>query len=54
MQMLAQDALKVADHVGWEKFHLMGASMGMALFSSSRFISNMVIILKKQIIYNYK
>eukprot|EP00026_Physarum_polycephalum_P014992 Phypoly_transcript_15569.p1 GENE.Phypoly_transcript_15569~~Phypoly_transcript_15569.p1 ORF type:complete len:296 (+),score=21.50 Phypoly_transcript_15569:83-889(+) len=28
MQMLAQDALKVAYHLGWEKFHLMGASMG--------------------------
>ena len=28
---MAQDALKVADHVGWEKFHLMGASMGMSL-----------------------
>lgn len=28
MQMLAQDGLRIADHLGWEKFHLMGASMG--------------------------
>lgn len=35
MELLAQDALKVADHVGWEKFHLMGASMG--TFSSLSF-----------------
>lgn len=28
MTLLAQDALKVADHLGWDRFHLMGASMG--------------------------
>lgn len=28
MEMLAQDALKIVDHLGWDKVHLMGASMG--------------------------
>jgi len=28
MQMLANDALKLADFLGWDKFHVMGASMG--------------------------
>jgi len=28
MDMLARDAIKVADHIHWDKFHVMGASMG--------------------------
>jgi pimeloyl-ACP methyl ester carboxylesterase len=29
IEMMAKDSIKLADHIGWQKFHLVGASMGM-------------------------
>jgi len=54
MELMANDALKLADHIGWQKFHLVGASMGgmisvqLAVMAPERLLSLTLISTRAQ------